>query len=165
MSAVLNRFLIDVDSISKPAPLVAQNDYHDVAMNKPCNCGDCLAFALVYGVTRCVRIPGPDGELMWVPELCEGDTAIFCFSADHVRKTFTGQCNGDIKTFASAIITNGWKAARKELAGPTFHIFDKKRKVPPKEVTPPTPKKANTAMSASSMMPAASADDDVPDLE
>jgi hypothetical protein len=174
MSSPLNRYVIDVDNV-EANKLVARNSYHDCTMNKPCNCNDCLIYALTYGVSKVSEEEGPDGVKVWMPDLCEEDMQILCFSADHVRKTFTSTCVGDITVFASAMVTNSWKAARKDRSGDrVFFMADKKRKAKevtsagPKDANPGTPKKANTAMSAGAMMPkSASAEEgiEVVDME
>jgi hypothetical protein len=147
----LNRFVIDVDNVD-PVQLIPRNEYHDMTLNKPCNCGDCLAYALAFGIVRVEHVQNEDGIMMWVPDMMDNDTSVFCFSADHVRKTFASTHGGDIRAFASAMITNRWRAARKEMSGSRFHVFDKKRKA--KEViSVPAKKPANAAMSPRSMMP------------
>lgn len=146
----INPFAINAVTGS-PAMPFAQYATHTSELNRPCNCDECLIHALALGVIKVTLAEHPEtGEEVWVPELTDDETAISIVSADGVRKVFTP---GDIPGLAHLMIANKWCAPRKELLPPLYSPSDKKRKPSPADKPAKKPRKSNSAMSASSMMP------------
>jgi hypothetical protein len=161
MSSRIDPFAVDIDTIGVK-DVNPQMEEHVEMPNRPCNCHECVAYALVFGVVKCTQRTHPvRGELVWVPEMTDGDAAISALSADHVRKYFQGDCRGDIKLFYSGMIAENWRASRKEMVGGIFVMKDKvKRKA--RDSSERGGKKgrieANSAMSASDCFPRADPD-------
>ena len=145
--STINVFDLDLSVISTPIIHPQYRD-HIMASFEPCNCKECVTYALGCGIIKTHLLPHPQTrEMTHVPMTTEDATAILAMSPDAMSKTFR-QHACDITLFASLMIENGWRAARKELAGGKYFFTDKaKRKAADGDATPS--KKARPSAAAS----------------
>jgi hypothetical protein len=76
--------VIDIDELEDEVILLDQEQEHMEIRNYPCNCKDCLMWALIYGGAKVAR----NGE-EWVPVMTD-DNLIHAVTAADVKKAFSG---------------------------------------------------------------------------
>jgi hypothetical protein len=97
---------IDVDNLEEEVILMDQEEEHIEIRNHPCNCRDCVMWALIYGGAKVVG----DGDV-WAPVLTE-DNLIHVVTAADIRKSFS--MHKTPEEIASAMAEMKIRAFRKE---------------------------------------------------
>jgi hypothetical protein len=133
--------MIDIDELEDNVVLLDQEEEHVEIRNYPCNCKDCVMWALIHGGAKVAE----EGSL-WAPVMTD-DNLILAITAADVKKAFTGlktveevaSAMYDLKIRAfkkeppAARISNGKKTSTKRKAQEDINPND------PKDVFPTTP--------------------------
>jgi hypothetical protein len=97
---------IDLDNFDAQVVLLDQEEEHVEIRNYPCNCKDCIMWALIFGVAK-VEANGN----VWVPVMTDDDMVHILTAAD-MRKTFSAHKTPE--EIASAMSEMRVRAFRKE---------------------------------------------------
>jgi hypothetical protein len=136
-----DREIIDVDDLADSV-LIGQNDEHDETRNAPCNCGDCVAYAMVFGAAK-VEMAGAGA---WAPVMQAG--LVEMVAAAEMRKMLVAAPS--MEQFVSNMAVMNVRAFRKD---PPNNKVTTKRKSDSQGGNASGKRAANSAMSASAIMP------------
>ena len=134
--------VIDIDDLEAEVVLLDQEEEHMEIRNYPCNCKDCVMWALIYGGAKVEN----NGAGEWSPVMTD-EHLILAVTAADVKKAFTGLKT--VEEVASAMhalkirafkkeppskrISNGKKTSTKRKAQEDINPND------PKDLFPATP--------------------------
>jgi hypothetical protein len=142
MAAVTLSALVDIDDLEEEVIIVEQNSEHLVGRNQPCNCKDCVAFAMVFGAAK---VELADGA--WRPVM-QGDVIEMVSAAD-LRKLMVTSVT--METMASNMAGLLVRSFRKE--PPAARVTTKRKADAAANGGASAKRLANTALAASAVMP------------